>query len=422
MVDTIELLRYIKKSRGASVYDVMRYLTIERTAALYRINQLVKENLVTMQRDGKSNRYYVVEGNQVELYFRNKIEHLKSELNLYKSQSNIPLYKPRKQKLTLAFVNYYNFTPESRNKLEKKYNIVDFSQSQQFISPDEFVKRARNADVVVNNYATKLFTAEMLQQLPLLQYMHLSTHMFQYVDTGALKARGVHLSNIPFSYKEIAVAEYLIAQTFSLLRTTSIASEQVRSGVNEFRNFLGEQLRGKKAIIIGVDESTKNIVTTLLGLGVEVAIYSEEGHEDPAFFGVSHFATEHEVFETGDILYFPWTGDGKKRMGENLDKFFLNKIRRPVYIISVFKHSEIDYRKVRELLYSGLLRGIALDFYPEISDSADKTIANNLLFLPNVMVTPDIGWYTKDSIKNMNTHTTERLLAYANGNDDYLII
>lgn len=422
MTNDIELLRFIKESRGVRVYDVMKRFSIKRTAALYRLDQLSKLSLLDMQKDGKSNRYYVVEGNKVALFFKEKIEQLKSELRVYKEQSSIPLYKPRNQKLKLVFVNYYDLLPESRKTIEKRYNIIDYSDSQLYISPEEFIKRARPADVIVNNFATRQFTEAMLRQLPLLQYMHLSTHMYQYVDTGALRARGVHLSNIPFSYKSIAVLEYLVAQTFALLRSTTVAFEQVKSGVNEFRNFYGEQLRGKKAIILGIDESTKDVVTTLLGLGVAVAIYSENKVEDPAFYGVSHFATEKEVFETGDIFYIPWTGDERRHLGENLDKTFLNKISRPVYIISVFKHKKIDYGKLRELIYSGLIRGIALDFYPEIANEADRAMANNLLYLPGVLVTPDIGWYTRDSIKNMNKHTTDKLLAYAEGRDDYLII
>ena len=44
------------------------------------------------------------------------------------------------------------------------------------------------------------------------------------------------------------------------------------------------------------------------------------------------------------------------------------------------------------------------------------------MYLPNVAITPDIGWYTQDSVNNMNRFTTERLIAYAEGKDDYLII
>ncbi|PIY18229.1 hypothetical protein COZ14_00745 [Candidatus Dojkabacteria bacterium CG_4_10_14_3_um_filter_Dojkabacteria_WS6_41_9] len=86
----------------------------------------------------------------------------------------------------------------------------------------------------------------------------------------------------------------------------------------------------------------------------------------------------------------------------------------------MYKHHYIDYQRLRELLYSGMIRGIALDSYPEIQEGQLQD-AKRLMYLPNVLITPDIGWYTRDSVKNMNAQTTQRLIAYAEGKTEFLL-
>jgi D-3-phosphoglycerate dehydrogenase / 2-oxoglutarate reductase len=319
----------------------------------------------------------------------------------------------------LSFLTILILLDNTREELQKYYEIIDYSDTQLYITPEEFIKRSADADVIVNNFACQL-DEKAISQLKKTQYMNLSTHMYKYVDIQALKNSHIHMSHLPYEYKSVAVAEYVLAQTFALLRSTSQASEQVKTGVNEFRYFVGEQLRGKKVIVFGAEIGTKDVVDLFRGLGVEVAIYAESSHYTPDYYGLSHFATIEEVFETGDIFYFSWTGDEYRELVGAIDETFLNMIKRPVYIISVYKHSFIDYQLLRELVYKGLIKGLAFDSFPEISNDQSGDV-RRLICLPNVIITPDIGWYTRDSIKNMNDYVVKQLVAYAKGNFELLM-
>jgi phosphoglycerate dehydrogenase-like enzyme/predicted transcriptional regulator len=420
-MEDVSLLKFIRESGGVTVYDVMREYGIKRTAALYHLAELQKKSLIARIKRGRGWLYLLVDTSQVRQFIEKKIAQLTRDLEKLTS-ATAPVARVSGQngeKLTLVFPNYYDLLEDDRAKLSQYYEILDYSATQLYVSPDEFIKRTKTADVIMNNFACN-FTEEIAAQLPNLQYMHLSTHMLRYVDLDALKKRHIHLSNIPYSYKSIAVAEFVLAQTFALLRDTVDAAAQVRTGVNEFRYFQGEQLRGKKIIVFGTEKGTKDLVELFRSLGVEIGIYTEDSKVDPAEFGVSHFASQDEVFATGDIFYFSWTGDEYKALVGRVDRNFLDRITRPVYIVSVYKHKNIDYQRVRELMYEGIIKGIALDSYPEIQ-AGQVTDARRLMYLPNVLITPDIGWYTRDSVKNMNYHTTQRLLAYAQGNTEFLL-
>ncbi len=398
----------------------MHRFDISRTNALHYLKSFEVEGLITRSKKNKSIQYQVSSEHVLRKYFDNKIveiEKVKKDIFEPTSEKLNPI---KGGKLKLCIVNYLDITESTKEALSKFYDIEDYSRNQLYISHEEFLKRSKNAQVIINNYACKL-KPDILNNLPNLQYMALATHMYKYVPIDQFRSKGVSLSNIPYSYKSTAVTEFVIAQTFSLLRPTEVASRQVKVGVNEFKNFQGEQLRGKIITIFGTDSGTLELVNTLRGLGVEVMIYSEDVSLDPTIFGVSSFATKNDVFQKSEIMYFSWTGDEYKELVSALDSNFFNLLRKPVYIISVYKHKKIDYLALREAIYSGKVKGLALDYFPEIANRIDSSI-NSILHLPNVQITPDISWYTNQSIELLNKYLLERLLAYANGDNKFLIV
>ena len=106
----IELLKFLKESRGASIYDVMKRFSIQRTAALYRIEKLSALHLISEFKDGKKNIYLPVEGAALETFFKDKIAELESGLKEITSTKAHGHHKSRDQRLTLSFVNYYDLS------------------------------------------------------------------------------------------------------------------------------------------------------------------------------------------------------------------------------------------------------------------------------------------------------------------------
>lgn len=415
-----QVIKYLNEKNGATVYEVMKRFKSSRTAVLHHLRLLEKDKLISKYKNGRTYVYYVLSNEVISNYFDKKIKELKADLESILNLNSRNIGDNGSRKLNLCFVNYLDLSEESFKRLQEYYEIADYSKTQLYLSPEEFVKRAGDADVIVNNYACSV-DSELLKNLPNLRYMALATHMYKYLDLKAAKDRGVHVSNIPYDYKSTAVTEFVLSQTFTLLRPIEIASRQVKVGVNEFKNFKGEQLRGKKIVIFGTDSGTLDLVNNLKGIGVEVSIYTEDHNIDPSVYGVSHFANRDEIFKTADIFYFSWTGDEYKELVSSLDSSFFKLLVKPIYIISVFKHKNIDYKALRDAIYSGKVKGIAFDYFPEISNRLNKDI-DLIMHLPNVHITPDIGWYTNRSVENLNKYLVERLVAYAKGNDKFLLV
>jgi phosphoglycerate dehydrogenase-like enzyme len=419
----IEIINYLSINNGGDIKELTGHFGIGRTSLLYRLSGLISKGLIiNVKKEGVS--HYFKAGNAVyKKYYEGEIEKLKSEYESLSSRLLLREEHKTGERLKLVFINYYDLMPKYRKELEKYYNIDDYSDKELYLTKSEFVYRAKDADVIVNNWALEV-DKSILSLLPKLQYMHVSTVMHRYVDINALKKRKIHFSHISYEYRFVALLEFVLAQTFTLMRNVEVASSQFRSGVTEFRQFGGDQLRGRRAGILGTSVLNKELYLTLKGLGTEVFVYSDNKADDPAMWGLKQFNSLKEVVSNSDILYITHSEDRKFPPADKLDKTVLSLIKKPIYIVSIAKHKYIDTKLVRKLVYDGKIRGLALDYFgdlPKIKHISDSDISE-IAFLPNVLITPDVAWYTKDAVEKMNKETADCLIAYAKGDYRHLVI
>ncbi len=456
-----KILKSISEPGGMSATDLAVGLAISRTAVRHHLQALEQQGLITQQKQGKQRLYFMASDSSVAAVYSQRIEDILLEAkqigdqeggvfqkltqNLgqklgssghdlhglgqnqgqlqgeyLQNRSKVGAHKPK-----LAFINYFDLLPKTREELANYYQLIDFSDKELIITPEEFVYRGREAEVIVNNWGCEV-DAALLSQLPNLQYMHLSTHSYSYVDLKAAQERGVRISHFKTDrYKKNALLEYLLAQTFALLRKVESAADEVAGGVKEFRQFRGEQLRGKCAAVFGTNDATKELVLILKNLGLEVIVHNDDKFYDPADFGVSRFASITDIQAQADIVYF--LNRGALAFGNsyyNLDKKILSGFKKPVYIVSVTKHEQIDYDIIRKLIVAGRIKGIAFDFLKEFTQTAPliNGSTGKILYLPNVLITPDISWYTDESVELMNQEVLEYLLAFAKGDKSNMLI
>ncbi len=453
---TSKVLEIIATADGITATDLAISLAMSRTAIRHHLQVLEQRGLVKQQKQGKERLYYLAPDGSVAAVYEQRITKLFEEVKqldlagskvfaqLSQSLSqklaeglNLSAANPKERqnqqklsmvatsKLKLAFINYFDLLPSTRDELSKHYQLLDFSDKELIITPEDFVYRGREAEVIVNNWGCEV-DAELLNQLPNLQYMHLSTHSYSYVDLKAAQEHGVRISHFKTDrYKKNALLEYLLAQTFALLRKVESAADEVAGGVKEFKQFRGEQLRGKCAAVFGTNDATKELVQILKNLGLEVIVHNDDKFYDPADFGVSRFASIADIHAQADIVYF--LNRGALAFGNSyydLDKKILSGFKNPVYIVSVTKHERIDYDIIRKLILAGRIKGIAFDFLKEFTQIAPLANGSTgkILYLPNVLITPDISWYTDESVELMNQEVLEHLLAFAKGDMSNMLI
>ncbi len=423
MIDT-RLLEHIILNPHCKIADIQKELGYNRTTLLYKLERLIKERVIKKAFEGKVAVYLPSEKSAIESYFNSQIDETKNIQHQLLTKFKVKKGKVAKTKPKLVFVNYYDLLPAFKEELNTAYEITDYSNKELFLSQEEFAYRAQDADVIVNNWACDVGKS-LIKQLPKLKYMHVSTHMYRYVDLKALDENKIHFSYLQApDYRVHALSEFAIAQTFALLRKVAVASSQLRSGVMEFKQFTGDELRGKVVGIIGTDAVSKELFYSLKNLGTEVYVHNENAAANPHDWGLSKFTPLKMLVEQSDILYLVNSEDTPPKVCERLDASLLNFIKKPTYLISITKHKYIDTKLIKKFIYNGKIKGLALDYFEdmnkikELKDSEISTIT----YLPNVLITPDIAWSTKTSIENMNIATNKYLMAYAKGDHSYLLL
>lgn len=203
------------------------------------------------------------------------------------------------------------------------------------------------------------------------------------IDLDAARRRGVVVANTPDVLTE-TTAEFAIAITLALLRRVVEGDRFLRArrpwgfGV-EF--MLGEGLRGKQFAVVGPGR-----------IGRATARLAEAFGALPVFAGRGDGLAA--VLATADIvsLHAPLTAETRHL----IDAAALAAMQPHAVLVNTARGAIIDERALVEALRSGVIAGAALDVHEH-----EPAVAEELLSMENVVVTPHLGSATRETREAM---------------------
>ena len=135
--------------------------------------------------------------------------------------------------------------------------------------------------------------------------------------------------------------------------------------------------------LLGYGNIPQRLAPVLRALGANVVAYSLDKMEDG-----TKFLELDELLAISDLisLHLPLT----KETSGILDAARLGRLKDGAIIVNTARGGLIDEAALISALKSGRLAGAALDVFAE--EPLDP--ANELLALPNVLVTPHVAWLT----------------------------
>jgi len=221
----------------------------------------------------------------------------------------------------------------------------------------------------------------------------------------------LHVVRVP-AYSPHAVAEHAVALMMTLNRKTHKAYDRVRDGNFSINGFLGFDMHGKRAGIIGLGKIGKCLVSILKGFGMEVVVYDKFHDEAFAKENDIRYVDLDTLYAESDIISLncPLTPETNHMIG----KGSISKMKKGVMIINTGRGKLIDTKALIDGLKTGQIGSAGLDVYEEESDYffedfsssmiSDDVLARLLTF-PNVLVTSHQGFFTKEALFNI-AHTT----------------
>jgi D-3-phosphoglycerate dehydrogenase len=288
----------------------------------------------------------------------------------------------------------------------RKLGQVDFYDGP---PPDRatLIERLRPAEAVVLDYSE--MDAEVLRGCPHLRFISfLGIGYNSCIDVAEATRRGVAVAYTP-DYGATSVAEHALAMILALTRHIGPAFVSAREGRWEPGRFTGMELRGKTLGIVGLGPIGAEMARLGAGLGMKLLGWTRRPSPARAVHGVTLVSLE-ELFSAADVvtLHLAYTPESQGLVTRAL----LERMKPGAWFVNTARAKLVDNEALVELLRAGRIRGAALDVH-----ETEPIPPGDYVFrtLPNVLITPHIGYNTREASANMLRIAIETVQAFARG-------
>ena len=250
-------------------------------------------------------------------------------------------------------------------------------------------------------------TARVLQQAKGLKVISRCGIGLDNVDLNAAGSLGITVTNTPDAPTE-GVAELTIGLIFNLLRRVSFLDRELRKG--NWIKETGSLVHDKKIGIIGLGRIGKRVTEMLLALGAKVVGTDIQPDYEWLQKKQVPLVSLEELLKQSEILclHVSHKSDNEHLIGRKE----MEAMPKGAYLINTSRGEVIDHDALYSMLTNGHLSGAALDVFEQ------EPYTGPLTKLDNVILTPHIGSYTKETRLEMETQAVKNLLSALNTHTD----
>ncbi len=265
-----------------------------------------------------------------------------------------------------------------------------------------------------------------LERLPRLRYITTRSTGTDHVDVERCKKRGIAVSNVPH-YGENTVAEHTFALILSLSRNIHRAFLRTEKGDFTIAGLEGFDLRGKILGVVGTGRIGVHVIKIAQGFGMLVAAFdAHPNHILSEVMGFS-YTSFPELLSISDIvsLHLPLT----PQTVHIIDRDALSKMKKEALLINTARGGLVDTVALVEALENGKIAGAGLDVIEgeEILREEDVLLrdedppdtwppqARALIEREDVMLSPHIGFYSREAVKRILSETAKNIKAFVDG-------
>lgn len=270
----------------------------------------------------------------------------------------------------------------------------------------DFVARCHDAEAIFLDYSH--MDAEVLRALPRLRFVcFLGIGYRNHIDVEEATRRGVVVTYTP-DYGATSVAEHALGMVIALTRHIAPAAASLGAGRWEPGRFKGIELRGKTLGVVGLGAIGSEMARLAAGIGMRLLGWSRRPAPERARHGLV-WAPLDELFARSDVvslhlLYTPETHGLVSRA-------LLERMRPDAWFVNTARAGIVDNVALAELLAARRIAGAALDVH-EAEPPPDDYVLRRL---PNVLMTPHIGYNTREASSNMLRIAIATLEAFVRG-------
>ena len=215
------------------------------------------------------------------------------------------------------------------------------------------------------------------------------------VDQAAAAELGIKVYSTPYGPTN-AVAELTLGALLCLLREIPLMDRELHDG--KWSKKIGGQLEGKTIAIIGFGRIGQRVTELLGPFHVKILVVDPLAETDGSPYEVVPLS---EALKRADIVSLHVSGEEIIIGAEELEK-----IKPGAYPMNAARGGLIDEAALVEAIESGIIKGAWLDTF------TNEPYNGPLTKLPQVVLTPHVGSYTRECRLSMEMESVDNLLEF----------
>lgn len=289
--------------------------------------------------------------------------------------------------------------------VSRRCEIVAFHHK--FDSEDEAAAALADVDIVCTLRERSAFPASLLARLPRLKYIAVTGMRYDAVDVAAATGLGILVSNSEVSRGGGGVSELAWGLIIATARHIACEDASIRRGGWQTR--VGFTLRGKTLGILGLGRLGSRIATYAHAFEMKVLAWSPHMTAERAAVQGAESASLDALLQRSDVVtvHLPLAAGTRGLIGARE----LGLMKPDAILVNTSRAAIVDQDALISALRGARLAGAGLDVFEVEPLPPDHALRS----LDNAIVTPHIGYFTREMLTVYYEDAVAAILAYLDG-------
>lgn len=266
----------------------------------------------------------------------------------------------------------------------------------------------RGFDALVANRERTRFTRELLTRLPDVRIIAQTGNHAAHIDLSAAREQGIIVARASGGFS-IGAAELTLGLALAVMRQIPAMDGAMRR--DEWPTPMTPILHGKALGLVGFGKVGRHVAAVGAAFGMRVLAWSPRLDAATASSAGVEAIGLDDLMASADIVsvHASLTQDSRGL----IDARRIGLMKRTAYLINTARGPIVVENALVSALEEKRIAGAGLDVF----DQEPLPSGHPLTKLPNVVLTPHIGWPTDDGYARFAEAAADVLLAYLDGRD-----
>ena len=298
------------------------------------------------------------------------------------------------EKILISAASFCRYDPNPLNLLRKAGIKTVGNPYGRRLKKDEIISLGKGCVGIVAGL--ELYDREVLDKLHKLRVISRVGTGVTNIDLKRAQKLNIKVLNTP-DVPTRAVAELSLALLFNLLRNVHQMNDSMKKG--EWERLNGNLIEGKTIGIIGYGRIGRKVAHLLKGFGVSILIHDKLKESFKHFDKKIRKVSLDKLLKKSDCVMLHLSGESCI-IGERE----LALMKKTSYLVNLSRGSVIDEKALYRALKEKSIAGAALDVF------CKEPYCGRLRELENVILTPHVGSFTRESRIAMEIEAAQNLL------------